>query len=77
MVQLDQPIKPDGFRQHRHVILSLPREGSSRCSVKPASRCTLHSRSHDTHVFTRKPWLDSWLETGEPESSKSEPGHLG
>ena len=67
MVPLDQPIKLYGSRQHRPVILSLPGEGGHRCSVKPASRYTLHSRSHDTHVFTRMPWLDSWLETGEPE----------
>ncbi|KAF9679713.1 hypothetical protein SADUNF_Sadunf06G0043100 [Salix dunnii] len=77
MVQLDQPIKPYGFRRHRPAILSLPRAGSNRCSVKPASRCTLRSRSHDSHVFTRKPWLNSRLETDGPESSKSESNPLG
>ena len=77
MVPLDQPIKLYGSRQHRPVILSLPGEGGHRCSVKPASRYTLHSRSHDTHVFTRMPWLDSWLETGEPESNWSEPNLVG
>ncbi|KAG7986209.1 hypothetical protein I3843_03G069800 [Carya illinoinensis] len=31
---------------HRPVILPLPGVGGSRCSVEPASRCTLHSMNH-------------------------------
>ncbi|KAI9393887.1 hypothetical protein POPTR_005G020350v4 [Populus trichocarpa] len=58
------------------LSFSLPGEGGSRCSVKPASRCTLHSRSHDTHVFTRMPWFNSWLQTDKPESSRSRPNHM-
>ncbi|TXG70606.1 hypothetical protein EZV62_005541 [Acer yangbiense] len=47
----DAKLEPDpqnhvGPRWHRPVILSLPREGGSRCSVKPASRCALLSRIH-------------------------------
>ena len=33
---------------HRLVILPLPGGGGSRCSVKPASRCVLHSRNEVT-----------------------------
>ena len=33
---------------HRLVILPLPGGGGSRCSVKPASRCVLHSRNQVT-----------------------------
>uniref|UniRef100_A0A3N7G858 Uncharacterized protein n=1 Tax=Populus trichocarpa TaxID=3694 RepID=A0A3N7G858_POPTR len=73
MVQLDQPIRPCGSRWHRPVILPLPGAGSDRCSVRPASRCALPSRSHDTQVFTRMPWLNSWLGTGGPDKKQPEP----
>ncbi|MBA0703466.1 hypothetical protein Golax_015787, partial [Gossypium laxum] len=32
-------------------ILPLPRAGDDRCSVKPASRCTLHSKNHENRSF--------------------------
>ncbi|KAL9339601.1 hypothetical protein Peur_068616 [Populus x canadensis] len=73
MVQLDQLFKPCGSRWHRPVILPLPGAGGDRCSVRPASRCALHSRSHDTQVFTRMPRLNSWLGTGGPDKSQPEP----
>ncbi|KAJ0045060.1 hypothetical protein Pint_05228 [Pistacia integerrima] len=52
--------------RQRSVILPLPRAGGFRCSVKPASRCALHSRDHNPIAFARSPWPNSWLGMGGP-----------
>ncbi|MBA0673926.1 hypothetical protein Goari_015548, partial [Gossypium aridum] len=41
----------DGSKWNRFVILPLPRAGDDRCSVKPASRSTLHSKNHENRSF--------------------------
>ncbi|KAK7343012.1 hypothetical protein VNO80_25973 [Phaseolus coccineus] len=38
--------------------------GGGRCSVKPASRCALHSKSQETLAFTKLPRLNSRLGVG-------------
>ncbi|TYJ41584.1 hypothetical protein E1A91_A03G032700v1 [Gossypium mustelinum] len=44
-----------GLERIKHVILPLLREGGLRCSVKPASRSTLHSRNHEAQSFHSSP----------------------
>ncbi|KAK8637500.1 hypothetical protein V6N13_064919 [Hibiscus sabdariffa] len=54
--------------RHRPVILPLPRAGSCRCSVKPASRCAFHSKSHEMKAFAKIPWPNSKLGMGRADS---------
>ena len=42
-----------GPLEHRPVILPPTGAGGGRCSVKPASRSFLHSRSHAVQAFAR------------------------
>ncbi|TYI34760.1 hypothetical protein ES332_A03G031900v1 [Gossypium tomentosum] len=44
-----------GLERIKPVILPLLREGGLRCSVKPASRSTLHSRNHEAQSFHSSP----------------------
>ncbi|MFQ6624976.1 hypothetical protein Gotur_003301, partial [Gossypium turneri] len=44
-----------GLERIKPVILPLLREGGLRCSVKPASRSTLHFRNHETRSFHSSP----------------------
>ncbi|KAF4397234.1 hypothetical protein G4B88_009080 [Cannabis sativa] len=60
------PVNHDGPRKHRPVILPLPRAGGVRCSVKPASRITLHSRSPVGQSFVQTTRPNSQLGTGRP-----------
>ncbi|KAK8660758.1 hypothetical protein V6N13_051669 [Hibiscus sabdariffa] len=62
-----------GSKRHRPVILPLPRGGSCRCSVKPASRCAFLSRGQETQAFAQDSWPNSWLGTGRPESRPHAP----
>nr|KJB07499.1 hypothetical protein B456_001G027400 [Gossypium raimondii] len=52
----------DGSKWNRLVILPLPKGGDSRCSVKPASRSTLHSKNHENRSFRSVPsaQLSAW-----------------
>ncbi|ESW05034.1 hypothetical protein PHAVU_011G146300, partial [Phaseolus vulgaris] len=52
------------------VILPLLGMGGGRCSVKPASRCALHSKSQETLAFTKVPRLNSQLGVGRPTNCK-------
>ncbi|KAB2019876.1 hypothetical protein ES319_D07G026400v1 [Gossypium barbadense] len=45
----------DGSKWNRLVILPLPKAGDNRCSVKPASRSTLHSKNHENRSFRSIP----------------------
>ncbi|KAG4136736.1 hypothetical protein ERO13_D07G026400v2 [Gossypium hirsutum] len=45
----------DGSKWNRPVILPLPKAGDNRCSVKPASRSTLHSKNHENRSFRSIP----------------------
>ncbi|TYJ41583.1 hypothetical protein E1A91_A03G032600v1 [Gossypium mustelinum] len=49
------PLRHVGLERIKPVILPLLREGGLRCSVKPASRSTLHSRNHETQSFHSSP----------------------
>ncbi|KAG4172987.1 hypothetical protein ERO13_A11G030251v2, partial [Gossypium hirsutum] len=69
----ENPQSHCGFKWHRPVILPLQREGSYRCSVKPASRVAFHYRRHKTRTFVQDPCLSSLLGTGEPERSLNGP----
>ncbi|KAK9032249.1 hypothetical protein V6N11_056523 [Hibiscus sabdariffa] len=62
-----------GSKRHRPAILPLPREGSCRCSVKPASRCAFLSRDQETQAFAQDSWPNSWLGTGRPKSRPHAP----
>ncbi|CAL5214312.1 unnamed protein product [Lathyrus oleraceus] len=48
------------------VIPPLSGVGSVRCSVKPASRCTLLSKTDNTRAFAQVPWVNSQLGAGRP-----------
>ncbi|CAN0921003.1 hypothetical protein LINGRAHAP2_LOCUS32377 [Linum grandiflorum] len=67
MVQLGKPCRLGGPKSHRPVILPLAREGGDRCSVKPASRITLHSTNLAPPILTKEPKPSSNLGTGRPE----------
>ncbi|KAK7342803.1 hypothetical protein VNO80_25759 [Phaseolus coccineus] len=43
------------IRLQQPVIPPLLGVGGGRCSVKPASRCALHSKSQETYAFTEVP----------------------
>ncbi|KAK1588277.1 hypothetical protein Q3G72_021586 [Acer saccharum] len=64
-------------KRHRPVVLPLPRAGGSRCSVKPASRCALHFRNHESLAFAKGPWPNSWLGMGKPVCYHTEPDPVG
>ncbi|KAI5384765.1 hypothetical protein KIW84_071671 [Lathyrus oleraceus] len=55
-----------GLEVQRPVILPLSRVGSVRCSVKPASRYTLLSKTHKTGAFAQVSWVNSQLGAGRP-----------
>ncbi|ESW05571.1 hypothetical protein PHAVU_011G190800 [Phaseolus vulgaris] len=55
------------------VIPPLLGVGGGRCSVKPASRCALHSKSQETLAFTKVPRLNSQLGVGRPTYCKHSP----
>ncbi|KAL4387647.1 hypothetical protein GQ457_09G015150 [Hibiscus cannabinus] len=55
------------------VILPLHREGSVRCSVKPASRCTFHSKSHEIKALAKITWPNSELGMGRTDSCRKDP----
>ena len=46
--------------------------GGGRCSVKPASRCALHTKSQETLVFTKVPTLNSQPAVGRPSTKTCE-----
>ncbi|XVF85711.1 hypothetical protein PTKIN_Ptkin17bG0139000 [Pterospermum kingtungense] len=58
------PQSHDGSKKHWPVILPLPGAGGIRCSVKPASSCALHSKTHETQSFRSSPMtqLLAWNE---------------
>ncbi|GMY32126.1 putative acyl-coa dehydrogenase ibr3 [Fagus crenata] len=58
---------------HRLVILPLLRAGGFRCSVKPASRSTLHFRNHVTQAFAQVTRPISQLGTGKPGYRPTDP----
>ncbi|KAL4388621.1 hypothetical protein GQ457_09G008710 [Hibiscus cannabinus] len=62
---------------HRPVILPLPRAGSLRCSVKPASRCAFHSKSLVTKAFAKIPWPNSELGMGRTDSCRKGSDYAG
>ncbi|KAF7815578.1 serine carboxypeptidase-like 13 isoform X2 [Senna tora] len=62
-----------GLEVHQPVIPPLSRARGYRCSVKPASRRSLSSRSQDTRPFGRAPWLGSRLGVGKPASNNFKP----
>ncbi|KAB1220520.1 hypothetical protein CJ030_MR3G015773 [Morella rubra] len=55
-----------GHAAHGPVILPLLRAGGDRCTVKPASRFALRSRSHLTQAFAQIRQPNSQLGAGEP-----------
>ncbi|KAH6786495.1 hypothetical protein C2S52_006047 [Perilla frutescens var. hirtella] len=61
---------------HRPVILPLQRAGGLRCSVKPAWRGALLSKSHEARAFARTTWPNSQLGTGGPELALPKPSQL-
>ncbi|KAK8490172.1 hypothetical protein V6N13_090631 [Hibiscus sabdariffa] len=70
--ELDNPI--DIFSHvHRPVILPLSRARSSRCSVKPASRCAFHSKIQEIIAFAKIPWPNSELGMGRKDSCRKDP----
>ncbi|KAL2326135.1 hypothetical protein Fmac_025193 [Flemingia macrophylla] len=48
-------------------------EGGVRCSVKPASRCALQSKNHETCAFAQVPWLNSQLGVDRPHFAEPHP----
>ena len=61
MVQWARLSRCCGPEVQRPVIPPLSRVGSVRCSVKPASRYTLLSKTHKTHAFAQVPGVNSQL----------------
>ncbi|ESW05036.1 hypothetical protein PHAVU_011G146500, partial [Phaseolus vulgaris] len=55
------------------VIPPLSGVEGGRCSVKPASRCALHSKSQETLAFTKVPRLHSQLGMDRPTYCKHSP----
>ncbi|KAK2654348.1 hypothetical protein Ddye_014204 [Dipteronia dyeriana] len=77
MVQLaSNPLGHIGPKWHRPVILPLPRAGGGRCSVKPASRGTLHFRNRRPQTFEGDPRPSSQLGTGRPVNSHYGPNPM-
>ena len=66
MVQGARLTRCCGPEMQRPVIPPLLGVGGVRCSVKPASRCTLLSKTHKTRAFAQVPWLNSQLGAGRP-----------
>ncbi|KAK2438381.1 hypothetical protein QL285_023163 [Trifolium repens] len=66
MVQGARLTRYCGLEVQQPVIPPLLGVGGIRCFVKPASRCTLLSKTHKTHAFAQVPWLNSQLGVGRP-----------
>lgn len=62
-----------GLKVLQPVIPPLSGAGGARCSVKPASRCALKSRSHETWAFAQDSRLNSQLGAGRPADSSYSP----
>ncbi|RIA04076.1 hypothetical protein BRARA_K01727, partial [Brassica rapa] len=65
-----------GLGRHWPVILPPSKAGGGRCSVKPASRSLLHSKSVRTTSLCRVRTFNSRLGTGTPVDSLSESGPM-
>ncbi|KAF1885528.1 hypothetical protein Lal_00029417 [Lupinus albus] len=55
-----------GLIVQQPVIPPLLGARGGRCSVKPASRCALWSKSHETCALAQVPCLNSQLGVGKP-----------
>ncbi|RYR68827.1 hypothetical protein Ahy_A03g015298 [Arachis hypogaea] len=66
-----------GPEELRPVIPPLLGEGSGRCSVKPASRIALHSRSQVAWAFAQTTGPNSQLGVGRPTTCPCKPNLAG
>ncbi|CAH9115228.1 unnamed protein product [Cuscuta europaea] len=62
MVSIGYAYELIGPEEYPNIILPLLREGSIRCSVKPASRITLHFNGHCISTFEEISWPPLRLE---------------